>query len=67
MASSISKLAQYAADPQLYCRYGGEVRCKKAAALGTRAHDSVGRTNQMGVRSIVLVIALIGVIFWLVK
>ena len=42
-AVAISRLADYASDPEGYIKRRGKVRSVSAARAGTRHHDALGR------------------------
>jgi len=43
---AISKLAEYAADPEGYVERRGGVRSAAAARAGTKHHDNLGRPSR---------------------
>jgi len=64
-AVAVSRLADYAADPDGFIKRRGGPRNAHAAAAGTRHHDRLGRSNAVGWW--ILALALLGAVVLLVN
>ena len=65
---AVSRLADYAADPEGFIERRGQVRNAAAARAGTRHHDNLGRSNRIGwwllIASLVVVALVLARMVW---